>query len=63
MVGPAEKLGIDAGHRQRPHLARFGLGKYELAGQRGEGPAALGVGHGREVFLHQPQFAVARRGE
>ena len=60
---PAEQFRIDPRHRQIAHLAGLRLGERQFAGQRRQGPAALRVRRGHEIFLHQPQFAVARRRE
>ena len=61
IIGPAEQFGIDASGGEGAHLVGFGLVEHQLAGQRRQSPAPIGVGGCREIFLHQPQFAVARR--
>src|SRR5216683_3896637 len=63
IIGPGEELGIDTAHGERADLRRLHFGEGELSRERGERPAALGIGRGREILGHQPQLAETRRRE
>ena len=59
----SEELGVQPRFRGLADKARLGGIERKCAGQRGQGPAALGIFGRREIVLHQAQLAVARRGQ
>ena len=63
VVGEREELGVDAGGGDVAQQRRLHRGDVEAAGQRGERPAAVGVGAGAQVVGDQPELGVARRRE
>ena len=63
VVGEREELGVDAGGGDVAQQRRLDRGDVEAAGQRGERPAAVGVGRGPQVVGDQPELGVARRRE
>ncbi len=63
IVRPGEERLVDPRQHEVADRRRLDRCKRDLAGQRGQGPAALGIGCGGEIVLHQAQLAEARRRE
>ena len=61
IVGQFEQHRIGALGDQAADQAGLGVRKAQRAGQRGERPAALGIGRRAEIIGDQPQLVVARR--
>ena len=63
IVGPGEQLGIDALEHQLADLAGFTPRKASSPVSAASAQPRSGSARGGEILLHQPQLAVARRGE
>ena len=59
IVGQREQHRIGALGDQAADQARFGVREAQRAGERGQRPAALGIGRRAEIIRHQPQLVVA----
>jgi hypothetical protein len=60
VVAEREELRIGALGGERAQERGLHMGDFEIAGDRGERPAAVGIGRGGEMVADQPQLAVAR---
>jgi hypothetical protein len=58
VVGETEEHGIGARRRQLAEEPGLGMAEDEIAGQRRERIAAIGVGRGGEIVGNQPQLAL-----
>ncbi len=61
VVGPAEQYRVDPPVDRLADHGRLGRVERQLAGERRQRPAALGIGALLEVVAHQDQLGVARR--
>ena len=60
IVGPQEQRLVDPRQDEVADRRRLDRGERDLAGQGGQGPAALGIRGRGEIVLHQAQLAEAR---
>ncbi len=58
-----KELAIDALQHQVADLRWLHAAKGKRAGEGRQRPAAIGIGRGSEILVHQPQLAEARRRE
>ena len=63
IIGQREELGIEARLHHLADHRRFGGVERQIAGQAGQGPAALGIRRVPQIIAQQSELAVARGGE